>query len=424
MRAKIIIITSIALTLLSGACSGPEIDDIFISERMEQEEWFFTAESGEAKTKTAFQADEISIWWSPGDEIAIYYGASEASRFAATSETEVAKAVFSGKMKAFTGEAESGDFNYFWSVYPFTSAVSCDGQSVVATLSQQQVAKAGSFAPNTNISIAKSPGLALSFYNACSWFRFTVTKEGVKRVTFQGNNNEDVAGAFRISMGEDNRPTSPVVIDGKKTITLEFSDHSSFEVGKMYYITLLPQVFQKGFSVTFITDTEIGSRSIDSKATFLRSKYNTGNQFDKAIEYRHFLIYDIFDFDGIGVVGWVSDNESQAMLVSVAETQNQDWTTSNAWCKSYGEGWRMPTIQELTLIHNNFDAINASLSEAGYSQLTTQNKCYWSSTVNPNNADYYYRERLKDGLVLTNCGSDEKATSKANYTRAVKLINW
>lgn len=54
--------------------------------------------------------------------------------------------------------------------------------------------------------------------------------------------------------------------------------------------------------------------------------------------------------------------------------------------------------------------------------LTTGNYCHWSNTVNPANSEYYYRERLHDGYIFTNVGSDERYNSTANRTRAVKLI--
>lgn len=279
MKLSATFIPGMMLLFMSVACSVQE-EDKSKDQQLAQNELCFTAEFGEIDTKTAFQADETSIWWSPADEICIYYGASEGNKFTSTNDAEVPKAEFRGTLNAFTGESEAGVAYYFWAVYPYESAVSCDGESVVATLADEQMAKAGSFAPNTNIAIAKSTGLNLSFYNACSWFRFSVTKEGVKRVIFRGNNDEDVTGKFRVSMGEDNRPTAPEVIEGKKEITLHLPDYEPFEVGKIYYITLFPQVFTKGFTVTFKTDTEIATRSISAKATFLRSKYNSGIGFD------------------------------------------------------------------------------------------------------------------------------------------------
>ena len=285
MMKKFLLSTSLFAVIILGGCSVE--DDVASIEHKTLREMVFTASSGEELTRTAFQVDETSIWWSPRDSISIFYGASDGSKFIANNEEEVARAEFHGVLNVFTGEAEAGVAYNFWAVYPYTSAISCDGNSVVAELNDYQVAKAGSFAPNTNISIAKSSGLNLSFYNTCSWFRFTVTKKGIKRVIFRGNNDEDIAGVFRVSMGDDGRPTSPEVIEGKKIISFSLPNYDDFEVGKMYYITLLPQVFVNGFTVTFETETETGSRSIDVKATYLRSKYNTGVEFDKNIDYSY-----------------------------------------------------------------------------------------------------------------------------------------
>ena len=283
MKYYSLILSVMSIVFMAEACSSVNDNSPAFSEEMR--EMVFTAESGEVYTKTAFQADETSIWWSPADEICVYYGNSNKNKFTATNGVEVARAEFRGTLNAFTGENESSEAYSFWAVYPYASANSFDGSSVVATLSEEQIAKVGSFSPNTNIAIAKSSGLNLSFFNACSWFRFSVVKEGVKRVSFHGNNNEDIAGEFRVSMGDDNRPTAPLVLDGKKTIILHLPNYESFEVGKLYYITLLPQVFSDGFTVTFETGTETGSRSIDTQASYLRSKYNTGINFDQDIVY-------------------------------------------------------------------------------------------------------------------------------------------
>lgn len=275
----------VALLAATGACSVYE-QESRTQRDVKPQDFVLIAESGEEQTKTAFQEDQISIWWSPQDAISVFYGASEGNQFTSTNTQEVAKAEFRGTLNAFTGETENGDFNYFWAVYPYNAAVSCDGSSVVATLSETQTGKAGSFAPNTNISIAKNAGLSLAFYNTCAWFRFSLKKEGVKRVIFRGNNNEDIAGTFRVTMGVDSRPTAPEVVDGEKEIILKMAGNEAFEVGELYYITLFPQVFEQGFTVTMETETETGSRAINASATYLRSKYNTGIDFDKDVVYQ------------------------------------------------------------------------------------------------------------------------------------------
>ena len=284
---------SVVILLITTACSVEEVDTS-LSNESAGVELEFTATCVDAGTRTTLIQDgtlpngqpKMITWWSPSEEICIFYGASSGNKFTSTNTELVQIATFSGTLNAFTGLNESGDFNYFWGVYPYSAAVSCDGESVVATLADEQEAVAGSYANNTNITIAKSPGLSLGFYNVCSFLRFYVEKEGVISATFRGNNNEDVAGTFSVSFGNDGRPTAPVVTDGVKEIVLKRPNDEPFEVGTSYYFVILPQTFESGFTVQFDTETETGSRIISSSANFARNSINYGNTaFDHNVEY-------------------------------------------------------------------------------------------------------------------------------------------
>ena len=274
----------------------------------EGQQLVFTGGFGDVETKSAIQPDGTSIWWNRGDDICIYYGLSEGNHFIASDdEDEFSYAHFTGQLTAFTGQDGQGNPNYFWAVYPYEASSSFDGQSLQVNLSAEQTAKAGSFANRTNISIAKSLGLDLFFYNTCSWFRFSVTKSGIKKVVFKGNGNEYVAGTFNVSMGQDDRPTPPVVVNGQTEITLTAPERETLEVGEMYYITLLPGTFDSGFTATFYTtDGEIGSRSINRSTTFKRSVPNTGVDFDKNIVYQR---VSVINYTSTGGSVW-PNNES------------------------------------------------------------------------------------------------------------------
>lgn len=291
---------AVVILSIMTACSVKEIDiqdpDSGTIGVVEGKEIEFTATTGETdpETKSTLIQDgelpngqpKMITWWSPAEEICIFYGASEGNKFTSTNTELVQKATFRGTLSAFTGQNESGEYNYFWAVYPYNAAVSCDGESVVAILANEQEAFAGSYANNTNITIAKSPGLSLGFYNVCSFLRFTVEKEGVIAATFRGNNNEDVAGKFSVSMGTDGKPTAPVVIDGVKEITLRRPNDEPFVVGTSYYFVLLPQTFENGFTVQFDTADETGSRLITVSAPFTRNNINFGNTaFDHNVSY-------------------------------------------------------------------------------------------------------------------------------------------
>jgi len=58
------------------------------------------------------------------------------------------------------------------------------------------------------------------------------------------------------------------------------------------------------------------------------------------------------------------------------------WKSAKEYCKSLGEGWRLPTINEL---QNNFDY------ETGEFKTEGQPSLYWSATVYvPNTDDAWY----------------------------------
>ena len=76
MKLSASFIPGMMLLFMSVACSVQE-EDKSKDQQLAQNELCFTAGFGEIDTKTAFQADETSIWWSPADEICIYYGAAD-----------------------------------------------------------------------------------------------------------------------------------------------------------------------------------------------------------------------------------------------------------------------------------------------------------------------------------------------------------
>ena len=283
MRMKSFLsLTAIAVVLAACSIQEPDMTETY---QAIGHKCVFTG-SFEKETKTALLPNGKTTWWSRGDAISIYYGASEGSKFVATNDEDLfSKAIFQGSLPIFTGEIESGDVESFWAVYPFDAAVSCDGSSLVVSLPSQQTATAGSFANNTAVCIAQAPGLALSFYNVCSFFRFSVTKEGINRVEFRGNNDEYIAGSVREAFDTDGLPTTLEIIEGEKEIVLETQGNQSLVPGELYYIALLPSVLEEGFTMTLHTDSEAGSRRVEVTASFLRATYNNGYNFDASVEY-------------------------------------------------------------------------------------------------------------------------------------------
>ena len=125
-----------------------------------------------------------------------------------------------------------------------------------------------------------------------------------------------------------------------------------------------------------------------------------------------------------GIIFSVDSKQDEALIVSVDEIFGKNWYDSVAWCDTYGDGtWIMPDIDQLMLLHRAFYPVTKALVAGGFTPLYNLNRCYWSSTVNPQDPGCRYRQRIWNGTVLTSPGLDENVNSTANFTRAIHKVN-
>ena len=213
------------------------------------------------------------VTWSPYEDINIFYGEGAGSKFSSSNATPSDEISFTGKITAFTGSNDSGTPLSFWGVYPYDSGNRGLGDAVTAYLPTEQVAVAGSFANRALLSVAESPGLTLSFKNVCSLLSFTVTHPGIQSVTFSGANGEEVvAGRVKVSMSGGIPEWESLPEGGSSSITLNAPSGETLTVGATYYIALLPQTFSNGFKVVFVTEDQVGVRTVaPSGKTFTRA---------------------------------------------------------------------------------------------------------------------------------------------------------
>ncbi len=213
------------------------------------------------------------VTWSPYEDINIFYGEGAGSKFSSSNTTPSDEISFTGEITAFTGSNDSGTPLSFWGVYPYDSGNRGLGDAVTAYLPTEQVAVAGSFANRALLSVAESPGLTLSFKNVCSLLSFTVTHPGIQSVTFSGANGEEVvAGRVKVSMSGGAPEWESLPEGGSSAITLNAPSGETLTVGATYYIALLPQTFSNGFKVVFVTEDQVGVRTVaPSGKTFTRA---------------------------------------------------------------------------------------------------------------------------------------------------------
>ena len=291
MRRIVKIIAYIALVvLMQDSCQ--KIDNLSKAADSKKEEievqrevsvTSFYAYSGEndSKTKTS-RKENGDLWWSPGDEIMVFCG--EASgKFVSQNEESAEIATFVG---SFDKDVSTSDVsaNGVLAFYPYSDALTREGNSVVFTLPSSQLAVAGTFDDDLYPVIARSDTTELSFYNICGGAKFTVSKKGIKTVTIRGNDSEPLAGKLSVTLDENGIPIVEVV-DGEKEIVVTAPDGSTLEVGKEYYIVTIPQCLEKGFTLIYNQGLNIYNEFQTTKSINIkRSKFGVLEDLDENLD--------------------------------------------------------------------------------------------------------------------------------------------
>ena len=204
----------------------------------------------ESKTRTSLSVDESgagTIYWNPSDKIDVFFGTTKAS-YTSQNTSDAETAVF--KTTDFVGGADISS-NNIWGLYPARSSSRCDGNAVTTVLPSTQKGVPDTFDDDLFLAVAHSSSTNLQFYNVCGGIRFNLAYDDIKKVTFSGNNGEDLAGDVSITF--ENGVPKATVVNGIKEITLTPKTGNTFTKGTDYYITLLPCTLSAGFTMTFTT---------------------------------------------------------------------------------------------------------------------------------------------------------------------------
>ncbi len=237
------------------ACSQIQEEDPGV---LKTKELTFTAYRAEADTKTERQPGG-SVYWNPSDAVSVFFinGDNGGSKFVAQNTEAVATAQFKGTIDVISGggEGENHEF-WFWGVYPYSSENSCDGSSITTVIPKTQEGKAGTFADNTFVTMARSKGLSLGFYNICTGVKFTLTRDDIKEVRIRGNKGEDLAGKVNVEWDANGKPAITQYVDGAKEVAVTAPGGGTFATGTEYYLVLAPTLFTEGFTMSLVTDDE------------------------------------------------------------------------------------------------------------------------------------------------------------------------
>ncbi len=246
---RLIVFSAAALALILAGCTAEPIP------QKGGNEITITATVAENNTKTLIQDGTTSVLWEPAEEVKVFYKTT-GSKFTSNNTEPTGVADFTGTLTitGFFAEGFTAD-TPLWGLYPYREDAVSDGESVTTTLPYEQTGRDGSFAKEMNITLAKSTNTRMAFYNVCGGVRFTLTREGIRSIVFQGQNGEDIAGTVKVAF-IDGLPAVQDVIEGHKSITLTAPDNGTFETGKWYYIVALPGTLSNGFKMIFNMEGE------------------------------------------------------------------------------------------------------------------------------------------------------------------------
>lgn len=465
-----------AIFAMVCSCSQIDIDDNSVKA---PDIKAITESDGTTKTSLTVNTEGVgTIWWTPKDEINIFYGTTS-TRYVSKNTNNATITDFSTSDKI--GSAELASTNR-WGLYPYNSSATCDGSYVTTTLPAEQKALAGTFDDDLFITLAHSKNNEFSFKNLCGGIKFSLSRGDVQKITFKGNNNESLAGKVKLCMDSNSKPTVSSVVSGEKTITLTPKSGKTFASGQNYYIITLPVSLSKGFTMTFETDTHIGTfKYTGTSVKIKRGEFGVKANIDKYATF-------VARYDGEAVnlglsVKWGSCNvraknpENSGEHYSWGETaakSKYSWPTYK-WCEGTeytltkyvpvptdikygtidhngeleleddvahvicGGKWRMPTAyewQELmdkcTWTWTQRNGVNGYLvtsrngasiflPAAGYRQYDSVNVpgeygYYWSSSVNMGAPSYAYRLFFKSDKF-------EKSTMKRYNGLSVRPVS-
>ena len=264
----IILLIPVAASL---SCSRAN-QDCPLSDSDELQTIYASAESGD-RSKTVIDNESAEITWTAGDEINVFFGSSESSRFVTSESGKTAK--FKGSIDVVTGGGEGlDDDTSLWGVYPYSSSNTCDGNGITLRLPSVQEAAENTFAKGLFPQIARSQNFYMSFYNVCGGVRFSVSNPDICSVTFSGNNGEPVAGTAKISLTLGGAPSVDEIIFGEKELVMNAPDGGCFKPVVTYYFVTYPTVFSGGLTITYHKEDSSASYGISRSVEFKRGAFS------------------------------------------------------------------------------------------------------------------------------------------------------
>ena len=227
---------------------------------------------GFAGDETRIQLNEAQkTVWTKGDLVSVFYKSYDNLKF----EFEGNTGDRNGTLKRVGGQHNGQTMDDVVVVYPYSAdnMITLSEGCVNATIPSTQTYLKGSYGVGDNLMIARSSFNQFSLKSVCGWLKIQLTGAGevIERITFRGNDGEQVAGlvyvdattaeatlATAMNNSDDNSQLDgTLVLDDSIYTEVTLDCGEGVALGKnatAFYVALPPQTFEKGFTVE-IEDT-------------------------------------------------------------------------------------------------------------------------------------------------------------------------
>ena len=265
MKLTRIFMAAVAALALAGCAKENQPDTLPVQDNAAEaagKTITFEASLGtDAKTTLGDLADgKRPVYWESADKLAAVVGSSVVYSDLAVEADDENKKKCTFSIVAMTKPSETDNLIFF---YPSQGASAAEG-GVQFTLSSLQIGPAdglpktsGSYNPlaaavaaaGNALDVYENGGSSVTFRNVFGLLAFRFPSADIKQVVFEGNDNETVAGTYVITAEGALTDATSV----SKSVTLKTSDGNAFKAGYTYYMAVVPQDFENGFTLTFTT---------------------------------------------------------------------------------------------------------------------------------------------------------------------------
>lgn len=257
---------TVALLLFAAGCQHEEITS-FEQDNDVLEVYASIEDIEDAQTRTYLSSSEV--YWSSGDQIAVFYKNTLRKRFDVTPESIDSKNATFLLDEGYVQMGSNVMVSHNVAYYPFCD-VTCAPDGSSYTLSSLTLPSTQSYVEES-VGLGAFPMVAVTentddvnfcFKNICGVMQFQLKGSGfVRSVNVKGNSGEILAGPAVVTAGYGKEPSISMSAGGVKEVTLDCGE-SGVELNETtpvsFFIALPPVQFEGGFTIT-VTDTWGGS---------------------------------------------------------------------------------------------------------------------------------------------------------------------